>query len=173
MPGGGAGASGLMCQADGTAHAGSAKAAVAPWVLGEVLLVVIFGVVERAGLGDFGCDLSMPGLREHLLVGIPRGLRGETLGLVLPEDHRAVLAADIVSLAHALGRVVPLPEQLEHVLEARGLSIEGDEHNLRVAGLRGADLLVSGVGRETARIPNRGGVDAGRFPEQALSAPEE
>src|SRR5438270_272733 len=57
-------------------------------VLSEVLLVVALRVVEVGGWHDLGRDRPMPRPREHLLVCIPRGLRGLPLGLVVPQDQR-------------------------------------------------------------------------------------
>src|SRR5205085_6796831 len=84
----------------------------------------------------------------------------------------AVLGSDIVALTHALGGVVVLPEELQHVL-VRGLRrVEDHEHGLGVTGARGAYLLVGGVRREPAGVTHRCGVDAGRLPEDTLGTPE-
>ena len=99
-------------------------------------------------------------------------MRGVALRLGRPVDPGAVLRADVVALAHALGRVVALPEDLEHLLVARLRRVEDGEHDLVVAGAAGADLLVRRVRREAARVADGGGVDAGRLPEHALGAPE-
>src|SRR3989442_1138633 len=52
------------------AHARAAAAAVAPWVLGEVLLVVVLGVVELGRGADLRRDGLVAGLAEHALVGV-------------------------------------------------------------------------------------------------------
>ena len=87
-------------------------------------------------------------------------------------DPGAVLRADVVALAHALGRVVVLPEDLEHRVVARAGRVEHDEHDLVVAGARAAHLLVGGVGGEAAGVADRGRVHAVGLPELALRAPE-
>src|SRR6202012_710601 len=90
----------------------------------------------------------------------------------VPEDRGAVLRTCVVALAHALSRVVALPEQLEHVLERRLLGVESDEHCLGVARTPAADLLVGRVRREAAGVADCGRVNARRLPEDALGAPE-
>jgi hypothetical protein len=42
-----------------TADPGAAEAAVAPRILRQVLLVILLGVIEGAGLLDLGCDLTV------------------------------------------------------------------------------------------------------------------
>src|SRR5690349_12160531 len=97
-------ASGFDADADRAGHAGAADAAVAGRVLGQVLLVIVLGVVELAGRDDLGGDRAIALGGEGLLVGRPGGLRRRGLGGVRRIDARAVLGADIVALAHALGR---------------------------------------------------------------------
>src|SRR4051794_9943004 len=95
----------LGAQPDRAGHARAAQAAVPVRVLGQVLLVVLLGVVERAGRRDLRRDLPVAGagqpLREHGL----GGLRRLALGVVGGVDRRSVLGADVVALPHALGRV--------------------------------------------------------------------
>ena len=102
------------------AHAGGVDGAVAVGVLVEVLLVVRLGVVERAEVGELGGDRPVAGVaerRRHRRRGWPRlALALAGLGEV---DRAAVLRPDVVALAHPLGRVVVLPEQLEQPLVAR------------------------------------------------------
>jgi len=52
--------------ADRAAHPGAAKAAIAMRVLGQVLLVVILGEVERRRIADFGGDRPMPSAASAL-----------------------------------------------------------------------------------------------------------
>src|SRR5215216_1306699 len=102
-------------QANRAAHAGAVIRAVAVWVLAvrEVLLVVVLGVVERRGIGDLGSDGPVAGCAQLLLVGVARRLGRLPLGLGEGVDDRAILGAGVVALAHALGRVVVLPEDAQ------------------------------------------------------------
>src|SRR5579872_4523728 len=75
-------------------HAGAAEAAVAARVLGEVLLVVVLGVVEGPNLGDLGADLAVAGLAERSLEAVPCRLGGGQLLVGRRVDGRAVLGAD-------------------------------------------------------------------------------
>src|SRR5712664_4119294 len=97
-------------QTGGADDAGAAEAAVAGGVLGEVLLVIVLGVVELGGVDDLGGDLVVTRRREPTLVRSARGLGHAPLGGRVHVDPRAVLGADVVALSHALGRVVTLPE---------------------------------------------------------------
>src|SRR6266496_4045347 len=97
-------------EADGARDARSAQAAIPVRVLRQVLLVVILGVVEGPGGRDLGRDLAEAGAGELLGVGVLRSLDGGALSLVRVVGGRAVLSADVVALAHALRRVVALPE---------------------------------------------------------------
>src|SRR6476469_3741179 len=101
---------------DRAADAGAAEPAVAPWVLLEVLLVVVLGVVERARRRDLGRDLRIPGGPQPLREGVTRRLGHRALPVARPVDRRAVLGPDVVALAHALGGVVVLPEQAQDLL---------------------------------------------------------
>src|SRR5215213_5585628 len=87
--------------ADWAAHARSAEPAVAVRVLGEVLLVVVLGVVVLARVGDLGRDLAVPGGGEALGVDVARGLGGRALRVRAHVDAGAVLRAHVVALAHA------------------------------------------------------------------------
>src|SRR3954451_8450733 len=159
-------------ETDRAAHAGPAQAAVAVGDLRQVLLVVVLGVVELAKGRDLGRDLAVAGLAQALGERGLRALRGLALGLGAVEDGRAVLGAHVVALAHALGRVVVLPEELEHLLVAGLGGVEDGEHGLGVAGPRRADLLIAGVLRVAAGVADRGGPHPVGLPEDALGAPE-
>src|SRR5690606_2228152 len=106
------------CDAHRTGDAGAAQAAVAVGILGvrQVLLVVGLGEVEGAGGGDLGGDGAVAGGGQGLLVGLAGGLGRLALGLGVGVDGRAVLGADVVALAHALGGVVGLPEDAQKPL---------------------------------------------------------
>src|SRR5689334_17431131 len=103
----------LHADADRAAHAGAAEAAVAAGILGEILLVIVLGVVERRRIEDLGGDGAKTLLAE---LALEHGARGLGLGLLVGResvDAGAVLRADIVALAHALRRIVVLPEHAQ------------------------------------------------------------
>src|SRR5262249_33829887 len=159
-------------EAGRASDAGAAEAAVATGVLGKVLLVIILGVVELRRVEDLGCDLVVAGRGEHALVGVTRGLGQTSLLWRGDGDPRAIPRADVVALAHALGRVVALPEDLQQRVVAHHRRIEDNTHDLVVAGEAGADFLVGGVAREAPGVPDGGGEHAGHRPEFSLGAPE-
>ena len=82
-----------------------------------------------------GGDRALAGRGQGPLVGLARGLRRPRLGIRGGIDGRAVLAADVVSLAHALGRVVALPEELQQLVVGDDLRIEHHLHRLGLSGI--------------------------------------
>src|SRR3954452_10436929 len=158
--------------ADRAGHAGPAEPAIAAGVLRQVLLVVVLGVEERRGVIELGRDLAEAALGELGPEAHLRRLRGGPLLRRRRVDGGAVLRAGVVPLAHALGRVVALPEGAEQVVVRGLVGVVGDEDGLGVSGAPGAHLVVRGVGREPALVADGGRVDAGELPEHALGAPE-
>src|SRR5258706_4744412 len=106
------------------------------------------------------------------MVDVPRGNRDAELLVVGGEDRGAVLRPDVVALAHPLGRVVVLPEDLEELLVRALRRVVGDEDGLGVAGSAAADLAVVRVRRLATDIADGGADHAGRLPEVLLGAPE-
>src|SRR5262245_53642261 len=159
--------------ADRTADAGAAETAIAARVLRQILLVVVLGEIERRRVEDFGGDgVEAPRL-EFLLVHRLRRLGGFALRRRGYIDAGAILRADVVALAHALRRVVVLPEGLEELIVGDLLRVIDHLHDLVVAGAAGADLLVGRIGRQAAGIAHGGRVNAlAQLPELALGAPE-
>ena len=133
--------------------------------------MVVLGVVEVRRRQDLGRDLAAAGGGQRGLVALGRGGGGGGLRVGRRVDPGAVLGADVVALAHALRRVVGLPEAREQVLEGDLRRAVDDEHDLVVAGPRGADLLVGRVRRQARGVADGGRVDAGRLPEDAARRP--
>src|SRR5262249_10464351 len=162
----------LDLHADRAGNSGAAEPAVAAGVLGEILLVVVLGEVELRRVEDLGGDLAVAGLGEALAEGLARGERRATLRVAVRVDGGAVLGADVVALAHPLGRIVVLPEDAQQRLVAGGLRVEDDAHHLVVPREPTTHFTVGRVRRESSGIADRRGVDPRRLPELALGAPE-
>src|SRR6478609_1034506 len=158
----------------GELHARVGVAAVAERVLREVLLVGVLGVVVRrlAGGADLGGDLADAAAGELLAVGLGQLTRGLLLLGGRPVDRGAVLGADVVALAHALGRVVDLEELLDQVGVGHLGGVEDDPDGLGVAGPAAAHLVVGRVGRAAAGVADRRRPDTGDLPVDLLRAPE-
>src|SRR5258705_3199604 len=164
---------GRNARADRAAHAGAAEPAIARRVLGQILLVIVLGEVERRRVDDLGRDRIEAALLERLLVHCLRGLGRLTLRGAEHVDAGAILRADVIALTHALRGIVVLPEGLEQSLIGDLAWIVDHQHDLVMAGAPAADLLISRIGRVTSRIAHRGDVDAlAQLPELALGAPE-
>src|SRR5689334_180844 len=159
--------------ADRAGHAGAAETAIARRVLGEILLMIVLGEIERTRGCDLRGDRAEPLCRQRLLIGRLRFLSGLLLRVAERVDRRAILRADVVALAHALGRVVVFPEHLQQLFVSDLLRIEHDQHHFGVAGTARADLFIGRVRREAAGIADRRREDAlAELPELSLRAPE-
>src|ERR1700752_3607406 len=64
---------------DRAAHAGAAEPAVAAWILGKILLVIVLGEVKRARVDDLGRDPPVAVRRERLFIHRLRILGGFAL----------------------------------------------------------------------------------------------
>src|SRR5262249_36639776 len=91
---------------------------------------------------------------------------------VKPVDRRAILRSYVGALAHALSRVMRLPEVAQQLLVADLRRVECYENGLGVARRAGADFLVGRVRRVAAGVADRRRVHAGQLPEDSLSAPK-
>ncbi len=108
--------------------------------------MVIFGGKKLLEGSDFGDDRCMKGFGCFELVLI---LLGQfPLLIVMVENYRAVLRADVVSLAIERGRVVCFPENLEQFRIGDLRRIVGDLDHFGVAGLARGNLLVGWVLRD-------------------------
>ena len=95
------------------------------------------------------------GHHPAVVVGVgalDRGPGLRFLRLVLGEDRRAILGADVIALAVELGRVVDREEDVEQVAIADLVGIEGDADRLGMAGVAAAYLLVGRIGGLPAGI---------------------
>src|SRR5882762_3956677 len=153
-------------------HAGSTEAAVSAWVLRQVLLVVVLRVVEGDLRGDLGRDRAVTGLAQRGLERLARLLRGLALRRRRGEERTAVRRSDVVPLAHALGRVMALPERAQQLGVGDPLRVVHHQHRLGVPGRSRADLAVGRILGVAATVHNRGGIHAVQLPELPLGAPE-
>src|SRR5262249_7618086 len=154
---------------DRAGHAGAAEPAIAGRILGQVLLVIVLGEVELASRRDLGGDAAKAPRRQRLLVGGLRGVGGFALRIAKRVDRAPILRADVVALAHALRRVVVLPERLQQTIVVDLLRVEHDEYHFGVTGAARANLFIGRVRRVAAGIADRCRVDAlAKLPELAL-----
>src|SRR5688572_10605807 len=87
-------------------NSASAQPAITVRILRQVLLVIFLRVVELRRLADFGGDRGAMRLAERFLVAALALFRRLLLRVGGEVDGRAVLRADVIALAHALGRIV-------------------------------------------------------------------
>ena len=134
--------------------------------------MVVLGEIEIGCGRDFGGDRAMARRRQPLLELIAGLQRQRFLCGVADIDAGSVLRADIVALAHALGRVVVLPELAQQfgIADLRRL-VDHPDH-LVVAGPAGADLLIGCVRGRSGGVANHRHPNTGQVPEPPLDAPE-
>src|SRR5689334_5067797 len=114
----------------------------------EILLMIFFRAPEFGGGNDLGDD--RPG--KTCLRGFPGSPGFHQLFGRVVKNRRAILSADIGTLAIQGRRVVIVPEYFEQVVVADHLRIEGDFDGFRVAGPVGADVFVSGIFQRAAHV---------------------
>jgi hypothetical protein len=128
----------------------------------EVALVIAFGREELAVRHDLRDDGVVPDGG-----GVPlRALGRLALGFGVDEDDAAVLRALVVPLAVLRRGIVDGEEDLEQLGVRDHARIEGDLHDLRVAGRLVADLLVRRAGHEAARVAADDLLDAAKLLEK-------
>src|SRR6202035_5340737 len=150
--------SGADAGADRAGHAGAAKPAIAGRILGQILLMIVLGEIEFAGGRNLRGDGTEPLCRQRLLVGGSRCVGGFALRVAESVDRGTILGADVVALAHALGRVVTFPERLEQLVVRDLPGIEHHQHRFGMAGAARTTLLVSRVPGMAAGVADGGGV---------------
>ena len=106
-------------------------------------------------------------------VGAPDRFAGlALLALVLREDRRTILSPDVVALAIELRRVVNREEDVEQIVIAQLVIVEGDPDRLGVAGIAAADLLVGGIFGASAGVAAFDLLHAHDVEENRLGAPK-
>ncbi len=128
-------------------------------------------MVEGRGRQQPGSDFAQALSAQALLVllaGLPCqfGLCGGGR-----EDGGAILAADVIALAIALGGVMPFPEGLQQRHVGVGIRVMDDEHGLGVPGGTRTDLPIIRVCYMATGIAHGGAVNA-LLPVQAFRPPE-
>jgi hypothetical protein len=138
----------------------------------QILLVVLLGVIERAGDRNLGRDRALPGPTKRVTIGGSHRFGDLALLIVRVVDRRPVLRADVVSLTHPLGGIVRFEKESHQLRVANLLRIKDDEHHFGMTGFAGADLFVGREGRHAAGITGRGRVDPIGLPKEPFRAPE-
>src|SRR5262249_58116175 len=103
---------------------------IADRILHVVILMVLFGFVERAGRHDSGLDRLLEALLNRRL----RGLRQRALLVGMIEDRAAVLVAVVAELPILRQRIDVVPEHVEQLLIAHLGRVVHDLHRFSVAG---------------------------------------
>src|SRR4051794_20260137 len=94
------------------------------------------------------------------------------LVLVLWENRRAVLRPDVIPLTVELRRVVRREKDVEQIVVAELVGIEGDADRLGVTGVAAAHLLVGRIGDAATGIAALDLGDSDHVEEHGFGAPE-
>src|SRR5207253_4535558 len=136
----------------------------------QVLLVILFGAIERV----CGSNLRRDGPLE-LSAGFerrPRLFGCRFLHRRMEEDCRAVLRAEVWSLAVHLRRLVRVPEDVEQMFVTYFRGIKRYLHDFRMSRFIRADILVGRIGRLAATVPHCGINHSWHALKSRLHAPE-
>src|SRR5262245_45530960 len=152
----------------GIASAIEAVEFVEDGILHVIILMVLFGFVERAGRNDGGSNGLLEAFRNRRL----RGFSQHTLLVAVIEDRAAVLVAVVAELPILRQRIDVVPEHVEQLLIAHLGRVIHDLHRFGVAGAAARYLLVAGIGGVPAGIARGGADHALDFVEVGLYAPE-
>lgn len=141
-----------------------------PGVVGEVVLVVVFGFVKGACFFELGDD----GVAENVVLGelVHEGPGGLFFFFVVVEDDGAVLGAHVRALSVEGGGVVDGEKDLQEILVADEVGIVGDLNDFGVAGTSAGHFAVGGVGGVAALVAGHHVGDAFEFFEEGFEAPE-
>src|SRR5215471_17943239 len=164
---------GLDVGAGWAAEPRPAQTTIAVRHLGEVLLVVVFGEVERRDVEDLGSDGPVAVCRQHRLIGLLGGLGRSSLSRRVDVDGGAILGADVVALPHTLCGIVALPEGFEQRRVADFRGIEHHQYDFVMARTAGAYFLIGWIGCDAAGVTDRRDPNAiAHLPEHALGSPK-
>ena len=139
-------------------------------VVRKVILVIRLGRAVVGKRRHFGGDGGAEQLVLRHLADHGAG-HFTMLGLVVI-DAAAVLRAHIVALAVQGGRVVGVEEDFQDLLQADFVSIERQAHNLGMACVALADLLVSGIDGVAIGVATFHVGNAAHAVKHRLGAPE-
>src|SRR5436190_19413841 len=145
-------------------------AGVTTRIFGEILLVVVFRRVEFRGGRDLRCDRAaeLAGLVPFCL----HTFRSLLLRFAGAENRRAILRAHVVVLPVQRRGIVHPKEIIQQRLVTQPGGIEFHLNRLRMASSAGADIFVSRVRGNAARVTNRSFDDTGNLAEDFLHAPK-
>src|SRR5438445_4752159 len=106
----------------------------------EVALVLFLLAIEFAGRGDLRRNRALKFLAGfEICLGF---FRDGFLFRRVRENRRAILRAEVRSLAIYLSRIVHVPERFDKRFVAHFLRIKSYLHNFRMASFVGANILV-------------------------------
>ena len=134
--------------------------------------MVVLGVVKLPRRRNLGGYPAVTRFLQRRLVGLHALVSRLVLTVIVGVYRGTVLRSDVRALAHALGRIVGLPEKLQQPFVRHHRGMEHHQHDFGMPGAPAADLLVARIRRGSPRITDGGGIDAVQFPVAALGSPE-
>ena len=100
----------------------------------QILLMIVFRIVERLRRRDLGGDSAGRWLHSLPPGNAPGWPSPPRSAQALADKSRTILRSAVVTLLHALRRVVIFPEYLEQLLIADNLRIVDHAHGFSMAG---------------------------------------
>lgn len=134
--------------------------------------MVVLGVVKSFQRCNFRRNLAEACRRQFELIRSPGIKCGAVLCMVGSVDGRAILAADVVTLTHALGGVVAFPKNLEQLRVTDGGRVVNDQHDFGMAGIAIANSPIVGTCNMATGISCGGRKYAVDLPKTSFCTPE-
>mmetsp|Transcript_4148 Transcript_4148/g.13614 ORF Transcript_4148/g.13614 Transcript_4148/m.13614 type:complete len:244 (+) Transcript_4148:78-809(+) len=155
-------------------HAGRLRRAIRSAALKrQIVLVVRLGVVERLPrAANFRRNLAASLRRERLLVHLLARVHNGELFIRVAVNSTAILRPTIVTLAHALRRVVARPVHRQQIHQRHNLGIVHHLHALGVPRALRAHFFIRRIRRVSGDVTHGGGVHAWDAPKHLLRAPK-
>lgn len=130
---------------DWVVYVGVVEIVVVCWVFGQVLLVVVFGVVEFWCVEDFGGDFIVVGCFEFVLEGFVVFESCFQVVGGIGVDFGVVLCVDVVVLVYVLCGVVVFLEDLQNVFMRDFCGILDGEYDFVVFSVVVVDFFVGWI----------------------------
>ena len=123
-------------------------------VLVQVLLMIVFGIIEFLNWQYFRRDLSFSDFLQFLLEGLFRSIGQFLLLIVVIVDAGTILCSDVDALPHSSGWVVVFPEYCQQFFIRSLLWIVDDADHFCMTRQTGAQFGICRIWCRTSAVAN-------------------
>ena len=161
-----------MHRIDRATNPGTTDPTIAIGIFCEVLLMIFLCKIKRNPGSHFGRDRAKPTFSKPRTVVIQYTLSMGNVRIVIKVKRRSVLRADIVSLTHALRRVVLFTKDGKEPFERCLAGIVDHFNDFGVTRLPAANFMIRRIGCCSTRVTNRCSPYSGLLPKEPLGSPK-